>query len=189
MRLIIASQISAGDEETSAIKRVYELIADSHDVKVKYFHADNGRYAEKAFTDEFTECRQTITFCGVGAHHQKGLAENHIGRLTRGPSTNLLHAQICWREVIGEILWSFAWKDYERSYNDLQLDKDGLSPLHKFSSVYEPFRIRDYHTLTVLPKFYMRKYRLLVPNYQSGSHFFVLVFIWGVHRVVLVMLH
>ena len=47
---------------------------------------------------------------------------------------------------MGEILWSFAWKDFERRYNNLHLDKAGLAPLQKYSRMYEPFRIRDYHT-------------------------------------------
>ena len=82
----------------------------------------------------------------VGAHHQNGISESHIGLLTRGSRTNLLHAQRRWPEAIGEILWPFSWKDYERRYNDLHLDKDGLSPLQKYSKIYQPFRIRDYHT-------------------------------------------
>ena len=89
-------------------------MADSHGVKIKFFHADNGIYAETAFIHEVTDCGQTISFCGVGAHHQNGVAENHIERLTRGSRTNLLHAQWRWPEAIGEILWPFSWKDYER---------------------------------------------------------------------------
>ena len=56
----------------------YELMANSHGVKIKYFHADNGIYAEKDFTDEVANCGQTISFCGVSAHHQNSVAENHI---------------------------------------------------------------------------------------------------------------
>ena len=121
-------------------------MANFHGVKIKSFHADNGVYTEKALTDEVANCGQTISFCGAGAHHQNVVAEHHIGRLTRGSRNNLIHVQRQWPEAIGEILWPFAWKYYERRYNDLSLDKNGLSPLQKKSNVYEPFKIRDYRT-------------------------------------------
>ena len=121
-------------------------MANSHGVKIKSFYADNVIYTEKAFTNEVANCGQTIYFCGVGTHHQNGVAENHIGRLTQGFRTNLLHTQRRWSEAIGEILWPFSCKKYERRYNDLSLDKSGLSPLQTNLNVYEPFKIRDYHT-------------------------------------------
>ena len=33
-------------------KRAHELMADLHGVMIKSYHADNGIYAEKAFTDK-----------------------------------------------------------------------------------------------------------------------------------------
>ena len=45
-------------------------MVESHRVVIKSFHAGNGIYAEKAFTDEVTACGQTITLYGVGAHMQ-----------------------------------------------------------------------------------------------------------------------
>jgi hypothetical protein len=41
---------------------------------------------------------QTISFCGVGAHHQNGIAEKRIGDLQRRATTILLHAQRRWCE-------------------------------------------------------------------------------------------
>lgn len=43
-----------------------------------------GAYAEKSFTDDGENSGQTITFCGVGAHHQNDVVDNHIGIYTRG---------------------------------------------------------------------------------------------------------
>ena len=59
--------------------------------------------------------------------------ELHIGNLTHGSRTNLLHAQRHWSEAIGSILWPFAWKDFERWYNNFFLDDNGLSPLNQFT--------------------------------------------------------
>ena len=85
-------QISTGDEETLAAKRTYEITVDANGVTIKSFYSDNGIYAEKSFTDDIKLSSQTIKFCSVSAHHQNGVAENHIGRLIRDTHTNLLHA-------------------------------------------------------------------------------------------------
>ena len=61
-------QISTGGEETRASKHAYEIMADAHRVKIKYFHADNGIYAGKIFSDDIKLSGQTITFCGEEAH-------------------------------------------------------------------------------------------------------------------------
>ena len=62
-------------------------------MSIKSHHDDNGIYVEKSFTDEAAGCGQKITFYGAGAHHQNEVSENHIGKLTRGSRTNLLHAR------------------------------------------------------------------------------------------------
>ena len=42
------------------------------------YHADNGRFAESSFRDAVDDSNQTITFCGVGAHHQNAIVERMI---------------------------------------------------------------------------------------------------------------
>jgi hypothetical protein len=128
-------QTSVDNVQTLQAKRGYEQFAKSHGVTVKSFCADNGVFAEKGFTDHVKKCNQSISFCAVGAHHQNGIVERHIGTLTRGARTNLLHAQRRWPDAIGTILWPFAWKHFERQYNNFHLDEDGRSPLNRFSGV------------------------------------------------------
>ena len=60
---------------------------------MKRFHADTGIFAENAFRDEIKQSNQKITYCAVGAHHQNGLVERHIGTSTKGARINLLYAQ------------------------------------------------------------------------------------------------
>ena len=87
-------QTSIDNKQTVLAKQGYEQFAESHRVKVKSFRADNGIFAEKAFCDNVcANNNQKITYCAVGAHHQNGLVERHIGKLTQGSRTNLLHAQ------------------------------------------------------------------------------------------------
>jgi transposase InsO family protein len=45
------------------------------------------------FMNSIEEKGQTISFSGVGAHHQNGIAEKRIGDLQRRATTLLLHAQ------------------------------------------------------------------------------------------------
>ena len=112
---------------------------------IKSFHADNGIFAEKAFRDDVADSNQTISYCAVGAHHQNGISERHIGTLTHGARTNLLHAQRRWPEAIGSILWPFAWKDFERRYNHLYLDENGDSPISKFASTKVKVDLKQFH--------------------------------------------
>ena len=85
-------QTSVDNKQTIEAKRAYEKYAETHGVTLRRFHADNGIFAEKPFRDEIENSPgQSITFCGVGAHHQNGIAENHIGTLTKGARINLLY--------------------------------------------------------------------------------------------------
>ena len=59
-------------EETVAAKEAFERFAASHDVTIKHYHADNGRFADTLFREHVRDKGQTISFCGVGAHHQNG---------------------------------------------------------------------------------------------------------------------
>ena len=52
-----------------------EQEADQEHIKIKTFHADNGIFKAKLFRQNLITSGQTITFCGVGAHHQNGKAE------------------------------------------------------------------------------------------------------------------
>ncbi|KAL7535272.1 hypothetical protein ACHAWF_005115 [Thalassiosira exigua] len=49
-----------------------------------HYHADNGRFADNCFVDMCNDKDQTLTFCGVGAHHQNGIFENKNKILTQG---------------------------------------------------------------------------------------------------------
>ena len=48
----------------------------------KGYHADNGRYAESTVKQDCVIKGQSLTFYGVGACHQNGVAESKIKQLT-----------------------------------------------------------------------------------------------------------
>ena len=65
-------------DETIDAKHAFECLMEQHRVRILHYHRDNGRFADKVFVDDVRAAHQTITFCGVGAHHQNGIAERYI---------------------------------------------------------------------------------------------------------------
>ena len=68
--------------ETLEAKAAYERLAETYGVTVRAYRGDNGRFAETAFKESCASLNQKLTFCGVGAHHQNGIAERAIKELT-----------------------------------------------------------------------------------------------------------
>ena len=73
---------SLSSEETMAAKRAFEIFAHQHGVRILHYHADNGRFADNAFKSACEQANQQLTFCGVNAHFQNGIAERAIRDLT-----------------------------------------------------------------------------------------------------------
>ncbi len=115
-------------KETLLAKHAYERFLSSVRVTAKAYHADNGQFADKGFKDDCTMINQSITCCGVGGHHQNGIAECKIKELTLGAQTLLLHAKRMLPEYILTILWPFALKYAEDRLNNLVHQADVCMP-------------------------------------------------------------
>ena len=61
-------------------------------VSVQHYHADSGIYRSNGFCKEVQRCGQELTFCGVGAHHQNGVAERRIQDLTQSARCSMAFA-------------------------------------------------------------------------------------------------
>ena len=96
--------------ETLLAKLAFEKIAARAGHSVRRYHADNGRYANNGFLASINANDQTITFCGVGAHHQNGIIKRRIRIVTETALTLLLHSQRHWPECVDTMLWPFAVK-------------------------------------------------------------------------------
>ena len=64
------------------VKNTFERESMRHNVQIKRYHADNGSFADTSFKQDCDNKLQQLTFCGVGAHHQNGIAERSIKELT-----------------------------------------------------------------------------------------------------------
>ena len=134
-------------EETLLAKHNFEHLSSTRDVNNKHYHADNGRFAERLFTDDIKSSSQRITFCGVVAHHQNGITERVIKKLTLTSRTLLVHAKNHWLEYISTMLWTFSLKAFQDCLNQLNVNIQGTTPDMRYSGVaYMNLRLRDFHT-------------------------------------------
>jgi len=102
-------------------------------VRVLQYHADNGRFADTLFLRDIDEQRQDISYCGVNAHFQNGVAEKRIRDLQDMTRTALLHASARWPSAMSNCLWPYAL----RMANDALISSprrlDGRSAVSVFS--------------------------------------------------------
>jgi hypothetical protein len=89
-------QIDNSSAETLAAKRAFETFAAEHSVRIQHYHCDNGRFYDNAFKQACHDARQQLTFCGVNAHFQNGIAERSIRDLSESARKQLLHAHARW---------------------------------------------------------------------------------------------
>ena len=121
-------------DETLEAKAAFESYAADMGVAIKHYHADNGRFAENAFMEQVKTSGQTITFCGVGAHHQNGVAERRIRDITEHARTMLLHAAHRWPKAINVHLWPYALRMAAHIRNHIPRESEGGVPIQLFSN-------------------------------------------------------
>ena len=80
-------------DETLGSKKSFENLVSRSYNTVKIYHEYNRRYVEKISMASLNANNHTITFCGVGAHHQNGIVERSIWTVTGISRTIFLHDQ------------------------------------------------------------------------------------------------
>ena len=56
-------------------------MAARHGVRILHYHADTGIFVSKAWKDNCDSQRQGMSYSGVNAHFQSGIAERRIREL------------------------------------------------------------------------------------------------------------
>lgn len=127
-------QESTSALETIEAKHAFERFARDRGVTIRHYHCDNGVFASRGFREEIQRCGQTISFCGVGAHHQNGVAERRIQDLSDSARAMLAHASHR-NPAITAHLWPYALR--HASYIRRLLPRKGhsQSPEEFFSAV------------------------------------------------------
>ena len=153
-------QKSTEAQETLEGKILFEKQAASMGHTIKHYHADNGVFASKAWRAHCIGQRQGLTFAGVGAHHQNGMAENKIRQLQSQARTMLIHAAKRWPQAVTANLWPYAIRVANDSSNELPSlsFRDGRTPLQAFAGsrattnprFWQPFACPTYVLATAL---------------------------------------
>ena len=133
-------------DETLVAKEAYERYMNQNGHTVDGYRGDNGRFSDKGFRDSCEQNNQSLTFCGVGAHHQNGIVERRNQEITLIARTMLLHAKRHWPEMITNMLWPFALKMAAERLNNFTENAEGLSPQEVLSGCKNEIDIRDFHT-------------------------------------------
>jgi hypothetical protein len=126
-------------ESTVEAKLAFERTSSSYRVTISHYHSDNGLFDTKAFKNSISKAGQTLSFCGVNAHHQNGKAESRIKDVTTGGRTALLHAAHRWPKAIDASLWPAAIKHYANLRNSLPTEYTPGAKIgrHKLPNTYE----------------------------------------------------
>ena len=136
-------------DATFEAKLAFERICDSYGVNTLHYHAYNGIFDTNNFKEACNIEKQTLSFCGVKAHHQNGKSENIIKDLTTGARTDLLHADHLWPNAINASLWPANIKNYFNLRNPL-LKTLNLKPTMGGIKYQQPMTLPRYHDYTVL---------------------------------------
>ena len=142
----VYTQKSTTADETVQAKEAFERYAKTHGVTVRHYHADNGIFAEAGFVKAVERNGQTISFCGVNAHHSNGHAEKRIRDLQENARAMLLHAKRRWPTAVSAHLWPYAVRMANEVHNFSPSIKESISPIEKFSQVQISPRVKHCHT-------------------------------------------
>jgi hypothetical protein len=132
-------------KETVDAKHAFEAYARSFGLRIRHYHADNGRFADNAFLKDVTLQGQTISYCGVNAHFQNGIAEKMIRDLQESARKQLLHAKSRWPKAVELNLWPYALRLANHLRNSLPDREDATSPVERFSRVEVAPHLRENH--------------------------------------------
>eukprot|EP00804_Cyclotella_cryptica_P007267 CCRYP_017868-RA/>CCRYP_017868-RA protein AED:0.22 eAED:0.06 QI:0/0/0/1/1/1/2/0/1188 len=127
-------QHSLTSSDTVRGKLLLEREAADVNVKIKSIHTDNGVFNSKEFREHCSSLNQKLSFSGVGAHHQNGVAENAICTISNMARANMIHASLRWPERSLLDLWPFAMSYAIWVHNRLPPHGHGLSPDELWSS-------------------------------------------------------
>jgi hypothetical protein len=91
--------------------------------------------------------RQQLTFCGINAHFQNGIAERFIRNLSESMRKQMLRAHACWPQAVHFALWPYTLCNTALLHNSLPVLEDGTSRLELFSSIRVGCNMKHVQTL------------------------------------------
>ena len=132
-------------EDVLKAKEAFKACAQERGVTIKHYHCDNGIFRSRDFVHHAHRKKQTVTFCGVDAHHQNGIAEHRIRQLSDSARTQLLHAMTHNPNQVTAQLWPHALKHANHLFNALPRTGNDFSPEQLFSGSKADPQIGEIH--------------------------------------------
>ena len=132
-------------EETVMAKHAFECSAEQRGVKVIHYHGDNGRFADNAFINDCKAQRQGLSYCGVNAHFQNGIAERRIRDLQEQTRTSMLYAMNKWKRMVLICFWPYAMRHANDVANSTPRKGYDRSPMERFSGVDITPKLHHFH--------------------------------------------
>jgi hypothetical protein len=120
----LVNQVSLRIGETIIGKRAFERFAARHGALIKQYRGDNHPFSTQEFLDELELCEQDITYRGVGAHFQNGVAEQALQTVTSWARAMMMHQLLHWPEQFDPALWPFALEHAVFIWNNTCRDTD-----------------------------------------------------------------
>ena len=118
-------QKTASAEETVEGKQAFEAFAKRNGLQIENYHADNGIFKARLWTEACVKAGQGLTFAGVNAHHQNGVAERRIKKIQEMARTMLIHANSRWPDSVTTNLWPYAVRTANDAINNTPSMQDG----------------------------------------------------------------
>lgn len=131
--MFIHHQVSLGMPETITGKHLFEHEAKLNSTKIKAYRADNHPFAAEEFVQDTKLEHQTVTYSGVGAHHQNGVAERGLQTITTWARAMMMHQLIHWPDQFDAALWPFAMDHAVYLWNNMPKNRNGHTPAELFS--------------------------------------------------------
>jgi hypothetical protein len=88
----------------------------------------------------------TLTFCGINAHFQNGIAKRRIRELQEQARTMLIHASKRWPTAITTNLWPYALRMANDILNDTPNFITKQIPVNYFTNLLVAVNPKHYHT-------------------------------------------
>ena len=132
----ITLQTTTSADETIQGKEAFEREMMEHGYPVMSYHADNGIFAANKWRNHCRQKGQRLTFAGINAHHQNGIAERKIRDIQEMARSMLVHAKDRWPEAITANLWPYAARMAVDTHNNMPSlqHEEHLSPWQQLTN-------------------------------------------------------
>jgi hypothetical protein len=132
--IFIKHKVCLRGGETLQANRFFEQWARDAGVQVKAYHTDNGIFAGNDWKADCALHDQALSFSGVGAKHQNGVAKRAIGTCVTWARAMLIHFVIhSWPDETDLDLWPFAFEHAIHIWNHLPHQETGMAPIKIFT--------------------------------------------------------